>query len=53
MLFKVVGKYEWEEARPGVAKPEDWCGIVGVERERATNIDLFTVLEWGGMEVTR
>lgn len=52
LLFKRVGKDQWQEARMRSVRPQDWCGIVGVERERASDKDLFRVLEWGGMEVT-
>lgn len=37
----------------GGVQPQDWCTVVGVERERALDSDLFRVLEWGGMELTR
>jgi hypothetical protein len=55
MLFKGVDEKElesWAEARIKAGdNPNVWRDIVGVNVEKAGNVGLFRVLEWGGMEV--
>jgi hypothetical protein len=68
MLFKGVTEDElplWEKAQiraqiAGAAGPGRrrravswWTDVVGVDVERALDVGLYRVLEWGGMEVLR
>jgi hypothetical protein len=55
MLFKGVKQediIEWPMARTNAASGVEWWkDVVGVDVERASDVSLFRVLEWGGMEV--
>ncbi|PBK61371.1 hypothetical protein ARMSODRAFT_1064826 [Armillaria solidipes] len=57
MLFKRVCDDEldeWEGARSRAAENvEIWKDVVGAEYDRMRDEALFTVLEWGGMEVKK
>lgn len=44
----------WAQAQARVAHDVAmWREVVGVDLEKARNVDLSRVLEWGGMEVLR
>ncbi|KAJ7138822.1 hypothetical protein C8R46DRAFT_603970 [Mycena filopes] len=56
MLFKGISDdavADWRDANaePAENDGERWCKVVGVDLERAADVTLFRVLEWGGMEV--
>jgi hypothetical protein len=54
VVFKGVPSSEehhWEKALPA-DDPKYWTGVVGVDVDKASNSDMFRVLEWGGMEVS-
>lgn len=55
MLFQGVNEADlegWGPAEVRASKNTDiWRDIVGVDVERAMDVSLFRVLEWGGMEV--
>ncbi|EUC55128.1 ubiquitin family protein, putative [Rhizoctonia solani AG-3 Rhs1AP] len=51
MLFMGVEESElgaWEAAK---VPAEEWSRIVGVDKVKAKDVNLFRALEWGGMEV--
>jgi hypothetical protein len=56
MLFKGVEEEcvetEWSDAVMCAARDVRWWqSVVGVDLDRASNPQLYRVLEWGGMEV--
>ncbi|KLO11502.1 hypothetical protein SCHPADRAFT_905931 [Schizopora paradoxa] len=55
MIFRGVSEDEerWNEARLRANQDvtEVWKDAVGIDAERASDVSLFRVLEWGGMEV--
>jgi hypothetical protein len=54
MLFKGVDESElqsWESARAKAEDPSVWRDVVGVDVDKAADVGLFRVLEWGGVEV--
>ncbi|KAG9088532.1 hypothetical protein FS749_002093 [Ceratobasidium sp. UAMH 11750] len=55
MLFQGVKESElasWAEAQVNTnTDPSRWRTVVGVDLEKARDVKLFRVLEWGGMEV--
>lgn len=57
MLFKGVEEDQlaaWSGARATAEKDVAlWEDVVGVQLARASDTNLFRVLEWGGMEVLR
>jgi hypothetical protein len=57
MLFKGVPEdrlVHWSTAQRNAADDViRWRDIVGVDPAKAADVNLFRVLEWGGMEVLR
>ncbi|KAK0437623.1 hypothetical protein EV421DRAFT_1907114 [Armillaria borealis] len=57
MLFKRVCEDEFDEWEGAVSRASEnvdvWKGVVGAEYDRMRDGALFTVLEWGGMEVKK
>ncbi|KAJ7092302.1 hypothetical protein B0H15DRAFT_833419 [Mycena belliarum] len=54
MLFRGIADEErglWSDAKPAADDVNRWAGVVGVDIDRALDVSLFRVLEWGGMEV--
>ncbi|QRV81696.1 ubiquitin family protein [Ceratobasidium sp. AG-Ba] len=51
MLFCGVEESNVDEWRGAVKDVDEWKSIVGVDVQKATDISIFRVLEWGGMEV--
>ncbi|QRV81697.1 ubiquitin-like protein [Ceratobasidium sp. AG-Ba] len=51
MLLHGVEESNVDEWRGAVKDVDEWKSIVGVDVQKATDISIFHVLEWGGMEV--
>ena len=55
MLFRGVDEADlsdWDEAKDrGAVDVNWWVGVVGIDVPRARDKELFSVLEWSGMEV--
>lgn len=55
MLFCGVRSDDMVRWAPAITRAKDdatcWTKVVGVDAERASDVTLFRVLEWGGMEV--
>ncbi|KIM37602.1 hypothetical protein M413DRAFT_448397 [Hebeloma cylindrosporum] len=52
MIFQGVPNKDLNKWPVASSTPKDWPKLIGVDLARASNTNLFRVLEWGGMEVT-
>jgi hypothetical protein len=53
MVFQGVPNKDLKNWLVASSTSKDWAELIGVDISRASNTNLFRVLEWGGMEVTR